>query len=116
MDLHHSSLSLGETFFALSISMSLFKNLPRLGRPSDHRLSLLSTMVTQLIEHERISTTLAKASALRRVADKAIGLAKEGTQRAWDRARGIIKTERELHKLFTIMAIRYRDREGGYTR
>ena len=55
----------------------LFSRLPRLGRETAHRLSMLQTMLTQLIEHERISTTLAKASALRRVADKAIGLAKD---------------------------------------
>lgn len=40
----------------------------------------------------------------------------QGTHAAWIRAHGIVRTDRELHKLFTTMALRYRDRPGGYTR
>ena len=40
----------------------------------------------------------------------------QGTREAWTEARGIVRTDRELHKLFTSVALRYRDRPGGYTR
>ncbi|GAX85841.1 hypothetical protein CEUSTIGMA_g13256.t1 [Chlamydomonas eustigma] len=94
----------------------LLKSLPRLARPWSHRISLLKTQLTQLLEKERIRTTLPKALALRRVADKAIGLGKAGTRKAWDKAKGMVRTDSEIHKLFTTLALRYKDREGGYTR
>jgi large subunit ribosomal protein L17 len=40
----------------------------------------------------------------------------QGTRDAWTEARGIVRTDRELHKLFTAVALRYRERPGGYTR
>ncbi|KAG2448363.1 hypothetical protein HYH02_006945 [Chlamydomonas schloesseri] len=73
-------------------------------------------MVTQLLEKERIRTTLAKAKTLQRYADKVITLGKQGTREAWSEARGIVRTDRELHKLFTQVALRYRERPGGFTR
>lgn len=88
----------------------------RLGRGWEHRVSMLKTMVTQLIEHERIETTLPRAKELAKMADKCISLAKQGTWQAKSRAAGIVRTEKDVHKLFTLMADRYRDREGGYTR
>ncbi|KAG1655852.1 hypothetical protein FOA52_006226 [Chlamydomonas sp. UWO 241] len=94
----------------------LLKDLPRLGRAWDHRVSMLKTMVTQLLDKERIRTTLPKALALRRVADHTIGLGKEGTRSAWDRATSVVRTDAERHKLFTTLALRYKDRQGGYTR
>eukprot|EP00195_Chlamydomonas_chlamydogama_P003498 CAMPEP_0202920328 /NCGR_PEP_ID=MMETSP1392-20130828/76801_1 /ASSEMBLY_ACC=CAM_ASM_000868 /TAXON_ID=225041 /ORGANISM="Chlamydomonas chlamydogama, Strain SAG 11-48b" /LENGTH=131 /DNA_ID=CAMNT_0049613819 /DNA_START=188 /DNA_END=583 /DNA_ORIENTATION=+ len=73
-------------------------------------------MITQLLEKERIRTTLPKAMALKQYADRVITMGKQGTQQAWDKACGIVRTDRERHKLFTTMALRYRDRQGGYTR
>lgn len=72
--------------------------------------------MTQLIEHERIQTTLAKARQLRITADRMITLGKKGDHAAHVRALGFIRTDRERHKLFTVLAERYRQRQGGYTR
>mmetsp|Transcript_35200 Transcript_35200/g.89098 ORF Transcript_35200/g.89098 Transcript_35200/m.89098 type:complete len:163 (-) Transcript_35200:500-988(-) len=88
----------------------------RLARPTDERMNMLKTMVTQLVEHERICTTLAKAKALQRYADRLITLGKRGTRVSHEIATGIVRTDRELHKVFTTLALRYREREGGYTR
>ena len=73
-------------------------------------------MVTQLIEHERIETTVQKAKELRRVADKMVTLGKQGDMAARRAAAAIVNGDAELHKLFTLMAERYRERDGGYTR
>eukprot|EP00775_Hariotina_reticulata_P006268 gene6268-6506_t len=73
-------------------------------------------MVTQLLQHERIQTTLPKAKELRKIADRVITYAKKGDGRGRVLAGAVVRTERELHKLMTTMAERYRDRQGGYTR
>lgn len=88
----------------------------RLGRGWEHRMAMLRTMVTQLIQHERLETTLPKAKELRRFADSCITLAKKNTEASRTQAQAIIRTEKERHKLFTLLADRYRTREGGYTR
>ncbi|KAI9917314.1 hypothetical protein PsorP6_012455 [Peronosclerospora sorghi] len=88
----------------------------KLNRTSSHRQALLRTMVTQLIEHERIRTTLPKAKELRRVAEKVVTMAKQGDEPARRRAQGIVRTPEALTKLFDVMAPRYALREGGYTR
>ena len=73
-------------------------------------------MVTQLIQHERIETTVQKAKELRRVADKMVTLGKQGDLAARRQAAAVVSGDGELHKLFTQLAERYREREGGYTR
>ena len=73
-------------------------------------------MVTQLILHERIETTVQKAKELRRLADQVVTLGKQGDLNARRQAAAIVNGDAELHKLFTQLAARYRDREGGYTR
>eukprot|EP00878_Enallax_costatus_P009336 GHUV01009758.1.p1 GENE.GHUV01009758.1~~GHUV01009758.1.p1 ORF type:complete len:157 (+),score=50.04 GHUV01009758.1:237-707(+) len=88
----------------------------KLGRDAAHRWAMLRTMVTQLIELERIKTTLPKAKELRKVADRVVTYAKRGDKGSLVLASGIVRTERELHKLFTVMAERYAQRDGGYTR
>ncbi|KAK9835240.1 hypothetical protein WJX81_008007 [Elliptochloris bilobata] len=88
----------------------------RLQRNYKHRWSMLRTMVSQLLHHERIETTLPKAKELRKVADSMITLAKEGTLFARRRAAAVVRGDGVLHKLFTVMARRYAEREGGYTR
>ncbi|EFN57581.1 hypothetical protein CHLNCDRAFT_17719, partial [Chlorella variabilis] len=88
----------------------------KLRRTSAHRWSMLRTMVSQLIRHERIETTVQKAKELRRIADQMVTLGKQGDLHARRRAAAVVNGDAELHKLFTQLAERYRDRDGGYTR
>ncbi|KAF3321961.1 hypothetical protein FCM35_KLT14177 [Carex littledalei] len=88
----------------------------KLGRNAAHRVSMLKTMVSQLVKHERIETTIAKAKEVRRVADNMVQLGKEGTLDASRRAAAFVRGDDVLHKLFTELAYRYKDRAGGYTR
>ncbi|KAA0025538.1 hypothetical protein IC582_018669 [Cucumis melo] len=88
----------------------------KLGRPAAHRMSMLRTMVSQLVKHERIETTVAKAKEVRRLADNMVQLGKEGTLSAARRAAAFVRGDAILHKLFTELAYRYKDRAGGYTR
>jgi large subunit ribosomal protein L17 len=73
-------------------------------------------MATSLIDFERIETTLAKAKQLRRLADRLVTLGKEGTLQARRRALAIVRKKSSVSKLFTTLADRFRDRNGGYTR
>jgi large subunit ribosomal protein L17 len=73
-------------------------------------------MVTSLINHERIVTTLPKAKELRRVAEKVITQAKQNTLHSRRQADKIIREPTALTKLFEILGPRYGDRVGGYTR
>ncbi|XP_058091805.1 uncharacterized protein LOC131237820 [Magnolia sinica] len=88
----------------------------KLGRPTGHRMSMLRTMVSQLVKHERIETTVAKAKEIRRLADRMVQLGKEGTLSAARQAAGFVRGDDVIHKLFTEIAYRYKDRAGGYTR
>jgi large subunit ribosomal protein L17 len=87
-----------------------------LGRSSAHRKALMRNMVTSLLEHERIETTDAKAKELRRVADRMITLGKRGTLHARRRALRTIRSREIAAKVFDSLALRYRNRAGGYTR
>ncbi|KAK8654773.1 hypothetical protein V6N13_107372 [Hibiscus sabdariffa] len=82
----------------------------KLNRPTGHRMSMLRTMVSQLVKHERIETTVAKAKEIRRLADNMGSLA------AARRAGAFVRGDDVIHKLFTELAHRYKDRAGGYTR
>jgi large subunit ribosomal protein L17 len=73
-------------------------------------------MVTQLLQHERIQTTLARAKQLRKLADRVITWAKQGDKTAERRVERAVRTERERHTALTTLAERYADRPGGYTR
>jgi large subunit ribosomal protein L17 len=88
----------------------------KLGRTSAHRKALYRNLVTSLLEHERVSTTDAKAKQLRRLADKMITLGKRGTLHARRRALRVIRSPEVAAKVFSDLADRYRDRAGGYTR
>lgn len=77
---------------------------------------MLRTMVSQLVKHERIETTVAKAKEIRRLADNMVQLGKEGSLCAARRAAAFVRGDDVLHKLFTELAHRYKDRAGGYTR
>jgi large subunit ribosomal protein L17 len=73
-------------------------------------------MAGSLIEHEQIKTTLPKAKELKRVMDKLITLGKRGDLHARRQAAAQLKQEKDVAKLFDVLADRYKDRQGGYTR
>ena len=73
-------------------------------------------MVTSLLDHERIETTDAKAKEVRRIADRMITLGKKGGLHNRRRALRVIRAREVAAKVFDDLAIRYREREGGYTR
>jgi large subunit ribosomal protein L17 len=89
---------------------------PKLGRPADQRRALLRTLTTELIRHGRITTTKARAKAVRSEADHIITLAKEGSLAARRRAIGYLYDKQLVHALFDQAGDRYGDRQGGYTR
>lgn len=88
----------------------------KLGRTSAHRRAMLRNMVTSLLEHERVETTDAKAKELRRIADRMITLGKRGSLHARRQALSVIRDKEVASKLFSDLAARYAEREGGYTR
>lgn len=87
-----------------------------LNRTSSHRKALFNNMVTSLVIHEKIVTTLAKAKELRGKADKIITLAKRGDLHARRQALKSVKDKAALAKLFDTLGPRYEKRNGGYTR
>lgn len=88
----------------------------RLNRTVEHRKSMLANMACSLIEHEQIKTTLPKAKELRPYLDKLVTLAKRGDLHARRQALALIKQEAPVRKLFDVLAGRYGERQGGYTR
>jgi large subunit ribosomal protein L17 len=87
-----------------------------LERMSAHRKALHRNMVTSLFRKERIKTTKAKAFAVRRTAEKMITRAKEDTVHNRRIVSSRLYDEGVVAKLFTIIAPRMKDRNGGYTR
>jgi large subunit ribosomal protein L17 len=87
----------------------------KLSRDTSHRKALMRNMVTSLLEHERIETTLAKAKELRIEADRMITLAKKGDLHARRQALAFIQDKNIVHKLFAEIKDRYLERNGGYT-
>lgn len=87
----------------------------KLNRTTSHRLMMLRNMVTSLFEHERIETTEAKAKEVRSLAERLITLGKKGDLHARRQALRIINSKKVAHKLFTEIAPRFTDRNGGYT-
>ena len=77
---------------------------------------MLRTMVTQLIQHERIRTTVPKAREVARMADKMVTLAKGGTLHHRRQALSYVRDNVSVRKLFATLGERYADRSGGYTR
>ncbi len=89
---------------------------PKLGKPADQRKALLRSLTTQLIRHGRVTTTKARARAVRSEADKMITLAKDGSLASRRKALGYIYDKQLVHALFDQVKERYSDRNGGYTR
>ena len=88
----------------------------KLSRTSSHRWAMLRNMVTSLIKHERIVTTLPKAKELKKVAEKVIRFGKDGSLHSRRMADRIVRERPALSKLFEVLGPRYVDRDGGYTR
>jgi large subunit ribosomal protein L17 len=89
----------------------------KLSRDSAHRKALLRNLQRELIEHERIQTSQAKARAVRPKVEKLITLAKRGDLHARRQALSALGQDKFLvHKLFEEVAPRYAERQGGYTR
>ncbi len=88
----------------------------KLGRPTGHRWALYRNQVTDLLNHERIVTTEAKAKEVRSLAEKMITLGKEGSLASRREVLSFVTDKRVVKKLFDEIAPRYRDRNGGYTR
>lgn len=88
----------------------------KLGRVTAHRWALFRNLLTALFQHERITTTEAKAKALRGLADHVIGLAKRETLHARRQALALVPDETVVKKVFDTVGPRYAERHGGYTR
>ena len=88
----------------------------KLSRESAHRNALLRNMATDLLRHERITTTVAKAKAVRRVAERLVTLGKRDTLHARRHAARVIRDDAVVRKVFNELAPRYAERPGGYTR
>ena len=103
----------------------------KLGRPTNQRKALIRDLVTDLIINEHIETTLAKAKELQKLADKMVTLGKKGDLAARRQAAELVRFEKVLtvnengevekgqyaiQKLFSEIASRFADRNGGYTR
>lgn len=88
----------------------------KLGRTAEHRKALLANQVCSLIEHERIKTTLAKAKAVRPLAERMVTLGKNGSLHARRTALAVLRQKDAVKKLFDNIAPRSADRLGGYTR
>ncbi len=88
----------------------------RLGRTTSHRVAMFRNMVTSLFNHEKITTTDSKAKELRSIAEKMITLGKRGDLHALRQAASYIRDKSTVTKLFSTIAPRYKERQGGYTR
>jgi len=94
----------------------------KLGRTTDQRMALLRNLSADLIIHERVETTLAKAKELRSTSEKMITLGKRGDLHARRQAAAFLynkvanENENVVQKLFDDVAKRYEERQGGYTR
>jgi large subunit ribosomal protein L17 len=88
----------------------------KLGRTPAHRKALYSNLAGALIEHGRIETTIAKAKAVRPIAEKMITLGRRGDLAARRQALAYLRANEIVHMLFADVAPRFADRQGGYTR
>jgi large subunit ribosomal protein L17 len=96
--------------------MRHLKRTAKLGRTSEHRNAMLANLVCSLIEHKRVTTTLAKAKAARSVAEKMVTLGKKGTLHHRRLAVARLHQESAAKTLFKEIAPAFKDRRSGYTR
>ncbi len=88
----------------------------KLGRKTPHRMMMFRNMVTSLLDKERIRTTLPRAKALRPIAEHMITLGKKESLHARRQALTFVKDPKVVSKLFSTIAPRFAQRNGGYTR
>jgi large subunit ribosomal protein L17 len=88
----------------------------KLNRTGSHRIAMLRNMAASLIKHEQITTGVAKAKELRPYVEKLVTLAKKGGLSNRRLAQSRLMDDAQLAKLFDVLAERYKDRNGGYTR
>ena len=92
------------------------KKFNHLGRTADHRAALLSNLACSLIEHKRITTTLAKAKALKKFVEPLITKAKNDTTNSRRVVFRYLQNKEAVKELFTNITVKVGDRPGGYTR
>jgi large subunit ribosomal protein L17 len=88
----------------------------KFNRTAEHRKAMFENMAASLIKHEQIVTTLPKAKDLRPIVEKLVTLGKRGDLHARRQAIAQLQDEVVVKKLFDVLAKRYKDRQGGYTR
>ena len=88
----------------------------KLGRDSSHRRALYANLTAELIEHERIKTTVTKAKAVKPIAEQMITLGRRGDIHARRQAVAFLGSKDIVHKLFDELGPRYAERPGGYSR
>jgi large subunit ribosomal protein L17 len=92
------------------------RTINKLGRTTSHRESMLAGLVCSLIEEKRVTTTVPKAKAARRLADRVVTLGKRGDLAARRRAISLLGRSPPVGTLFASVAPAFKDRPGGYTR
>lgn len=90
--------------------------LRKLNRTAAHRKAMFANMAGAVIRHEQITTTLPKAKELKAIVDKLITLGKKGGLANRRLAFAQLRDNETVTKLFTVLADRYKDRQGGYSR
>ena len=88
----------------------------KLNKTSSHRKSMFMNLSNALIKHEQITTTLPKAKELRRFVEKIITLGKKGDLLSRRKAVSTLQDQKNIKKIFDLLAKRYKNRNGGYTR
>jgi large subunit ribosomal protein L17 len=88
----------------------------KLNRTTSHRLAMFANMADALVKHEQIVTTLPKAKELRPYVEKLVTLGKKGGLHARRQAINLTNDAKSVDKLFAVLAERYKERSGGYTR
>ena len=88
----------------------------KLNKTSSHRKAMFMNMSNSLIKHEQITTTLPKAKELKRFVEKIITLGKKGDLESRRKAISILQDKKIAKKTFDVLAVRYKERNGGYTR
>ena len=88
----------------------------KLGRPTAHRWAMLRNLSTSLVEFERIETTLPRAKAMRPVIEKCVTRARCDNVATRRRVANVLTTDEAVSKIFEVIAPRFKERAGGYTR
>ena len=96
--------------------MRHLKSKRKLNKTSSHRKAMLANMAVALIKHEQIQTTLPKAKELSPFVDKLISLGKKGDLASRKKALSILPEKQWTAKIFDELSLRYKERDGGYTR